>query len=513
MFLASHLTAQRGPGDDFWYAPVPGGSAGAARVNATTAMQLSTVYKCVRAISETVAMLPLHVYRRLDRGKERAPEHPVAQLLRRPNRWQTSMQWLEMIQGHATLLGNGYSEIVYDGRGMPVELIPLHPLRTTVEVTDSGLPRYLTRDERGNERTLLFGQVLHLAGFATDGYVGLNPIEAEREAIAAGMTARDFGARFFGNSARPPLWIEMPAGAKFADDDARRRFTAQFHEAYAGSNAGKAPVMDQGMKLHQITVSNVDSQWLESRKYSDIDICGLWRVPPHKIGILDRATWGNIEHQALEWVTDCIMPWARRWELALQRDLDFGDAYFPEYLLDALLRGDTKTRYEAYGKGINDGWLMRNEARERENLNPIDGLDEPAEPAQPPAPPAPPDGRPQPGQHDDAPDDQARSGVGDVPAISAERAVAIAMAAADRVARKESAIVSRAIQQGRDDFYAVLEGHAQFVADVMGCSREAAQRYVDDTARDLTALHKSGGFSGYPKADYESRQAVRLLRL
>jgi hypothetical protein len=105
----------------------------------------------------------------------------------------------------------------------------------------------------------------------------------------------------------------------------------------------------EGMELHALPVSNSDAQWLESRKYSDIDICGLWRVPPHKIGILDRATWGNIEHQALEWVTDCILPWSRRWEQCLQRDLDFG----PDHAV-----GADPDSVPDPGTGRNDGaWV------------------------------------------------------------------------------------------------------------------------------------------------------------
>lgn len=469
MFMARSIGASRGPTDDFWYMDVNRGGAAGAGVTATSAMQLSTVYKCVRAIAETIGMLPVPVYRRLERGKERAPEHPLATLLQNePNPWQTGMQWRELMQGHAALLGNGYSEIVYSGAGRVDMLVPLHPQRTAVEVLPTGTPRYRTRDEAGRERVLVAGQVLHLSGFTSDGYCGMNPIEWEREAIGAGLSSRDYGARYFKNGARPQTWIKMPAGVKFKDDEARQSFVNQFHAAYGGTNNGRTPVMDQGMELMSLSVSNSDSQWLESRKYSDVDICGLWRVPPHKIGILDRATWGNIEHQALEWVTDCIMPWARRWEQMLQRDLDFGPEYFPEFLLDALLRGDTATRFAAYGKGIQDGWMTRNEVRERENLNPLAGLDEPLEPLNM----APAGSR--------AADQERGNDTSTATPPRDTRAAVIMAAAAERVARKELALIKRCATDP-NALADTFAGHERFVADVMAVPAAAARFHVEQT--------------------------------
>ena len=497
MFLQHHIGADRGPADDFWYMDPNRGTAAGARVNAASAMQLSTVFKCVRAIAETMGMLPMPIYQRLDRGKQRSPDHPLAELLQvQPNPWQTAMQWRELMQGHASLLGNGYSEIVYNGAGRPEMLIPLHPTCTEVEVAPSGMPRYRTRDDNGKTRVLVFGQVLHLAGFATDSYRGLNPIEAEREAVGAGMAARDYGSRFFANNARPQTWIKMPPGVKFKDEEARRNFVRQFHENYGGSNSGRTPVFDQGIELHALSLSNSDAQWLESRKYSDVDICGLWRVPPHKIGIYDEAKWANVEQAALEWVSDCILPWCRRWEQMLQRDLDFGEGYFPEHLIAALLRGDIRTRYEAYGKGIQDGWLLRNEARELENLNALDGLDTPLEPMNM----APAGSRAADVERGKAPD---------------SRALAVMTAAAERVARKEVAAMQRALKT--DDPTAALAAffsdHDKFVADVMAVDARSAQVYCNVTGHVVMDKLADGSLQKTLAADWTDRQVAALLRL
>lgn len=494
MFISAAVP--RGPADDFWFAPVARSSGGVS-VTPDSALRLSTVYKCVRAIAETMGALPLHVYRRLDRGKERASTHPLMALLAtQPNPWQTAMQWRELMQGHASLLGNGYSEIVYDGAGRVDMLLPLNPQRTRVEVLANGMPRYITSDGAGRERTLVAGEVLHLAGFSVDGYCGLSPVAAEREAIAAGITSRDFGSSYFGNSARPPMWIEHPG--KFESPEARTHFVSAFREAYAGMNQGRVPVMDQGLKLHALSLSPADSQWLESRKYSDVDICGLWRVPPHKVGIYDQAKWANVEQAALEWVTDCILPWARRWEQMLQRDLDFGAEHFPEHLLDGLLRGDTKTRFEAYGKGILDGWMTRNEARERENLNALDGLDEPLQPLN-----MTPAGSNAVGQARGEPRPAA---------LAHDRAAAVLAAAAERVARKEVAVITR-WARGADANAAgladALDGHARFVAEALAVPLAAAEQHVQ------AVMAAAPGWLADKRAigEIETLQTAALMRL
>jgi HK97 family phage portal protein len=498
MFASSSWRAgdeSRGPTDDFWYTELGTPGVAGARVNATTAMRLSTVYKCVRAIAETSALLPLPVYRRLERGKERAPRHWLAQLLAQPNPWQTGMQWREMMTGHAALRGNGYSEIVWNRAGYPERLVPLHPDRTKPEVLDSGMPRYRTTDAQGRERVLVFGEVLHLQGFAVDGYEGLNPIAAQREAIGAGIVTRDYGARYFGNSARPPTWVEFPG--KFKDDAARRQWVQDFKAANSGHNTGTSPVFEQGMKLHALALSNTDAQWLEAVNASANDIAGIFRVPPHKIGILSEAKWANIEHQQIDWVTDGVMPWCVRWEQMLWRDLLLGDEeYFAEHVLDMLLRGDTKSRFEAYGKGIQDGWLTRNEAREKENMNPLGGLDKPLEPLNM-APAGSRGASQQRGQDPDA------------------RALAIQTAAAERLVRKELQAMARALRDA-DAPSAVSEfyrAHVDLVAAAMAVSREAADRYCLEAANWVRSHVAQGAATGITHEAFTTRQVAALLRL
>lgn len=494
MFIARDIgaTGRYGLEHDFWYEAAPGRP---GRVGADSAMRLSTVYKCVRVRAETIGMLPLQVYRRLpDGGKEADDSHPLAKLLHdQPNPWQTAMQWRSMMQSHLDLRGNAYSQIVYSGAGRVDMLVPLHPDRVVVEVLPSGMPRYRVTDKDGSARTLVFGEVLHVTGLSADGYVGMNPIEMERETFSAAIAARDYGTRYFANSARPPVWVKM--AGKFSTPEAKRDWVDEFSRQYGGFNAGRVPVMDQGMELQALAVSNADAQFIEQRKMHEIDIAGLFRVPPHKLGILDRATWGNIEHQQLDFVTDAILPSCVAWEQALLRDLDFGDEHFAEYKVAMLLRGDTKTRYEAYGKGIQDGWLLRNEARAMENLNPIDGLDVPLEPLN-----MQPAGSRRAAQERGEP---AQRGGG-------ERQALILAAAAERVARKEVALIARAARQG-DDLAQVFDGHAAFVQQVMAVSADSARQHVEATLDRARAWLAVG--AKVLESDVHDVQTSALLRL
>jgi len=472
-------------------------------VTADTSLRLSTVYKCIKAISESLGMLPMHLYRTMSNGeRERVQNNPMHQLLAvRPNPWQTPMQFRVMMEAHRSLRGNAYARIIYDGAGNAQALVPLHPDRVLPEIVD-GQPLYRVRPAggAGAEEVLIPGELLHLTGLCLDGFVGMNPIQAEREAIGAGIASRDYGSRFWNNDARPPFWVKVPG--KFENNEARTNFRDEWQASYGGSNRGRPAVMDRGMELQELGLSNADSQWIEARRYSDVDICGLWRVPPHKIGLLDRATWGNVEQMNIEFVTDCLMPLAVSWEQVLARDLlpDDGGLFF-EILLDMLLRGDTTTRYTAYGKAIQDGWLTRNEARRLENRNPLPGLDEPLQPL-------------------NMTQATAASGIAS-PARQAPRqparAVALLAASAERVARKEqkmlSALLEAASSSWAGSVATTFAGHEKFVADVMAVSAQAAAAYVADAVRLLLQTPLTEMQALLHSGQWHQQQVAALLQL
>jgi HK97 family phage portal protein len=346
-------------------------------VTPDTAVQVSAVFACARVVAEDLAKLPVVVYQRSDREeKERAPNSPFWRLLHdKPNSWQSSQQFREYLTLCAILRGNGFAwKNVLAGQVR--ELLPIHPARVRIEQLPDYEIVYHVRDDRGIETPYTRRQIFHLSGPSLDGVSGVSIVGLARQSIGLAMAAEGFGATLFGNSAMPRGVLEHPGKLS---KEASERLRESWHEVHQGvGSANKVAVLQEGMKFHQIGLSNEDSQFLETRQFSIVDIARWFRVPPHKIGELGRATWGNIEHMAIEYVTDTLMSWGRRWEDAFNQQVIGTNNVYAELLFDALLRGSTMDRYQAYqiAAGGNAPWMTRNEIRRLENRPPLDGLDE-----------------------------------------------------------------------------------------------------------------------------------------
>jgi HK97 family phage portal protein len=347
-------------------------------VNPSTAMQISAVYACVRVISETIATLPLITYRRLERGKVRAPEHSLYPILHDiPNPEMTSVELREAIQGHVLLWGNGYCEVLRDGAGRVKEIWPLRPDRMQLVRNSRNELIYVFTLSSGEPRRLRADRVLHIRGLTFEGLMGYDPLKIGKETMGMAMAAEEYGGRFYSNDARPGGVLEHPGQIS---EDASKRLIKSWNSMHSGlDNAHRVALLEEGLKWHQVGISPENAQFLETRKFQTNEILRFFRMQPHKVGELDRATWGNIEHQAIEHVTDTLRPWLVRWEKAILKTLfteEERKVYFSEFLIDGLLRGDIKTRYSAYAIARQNGWMNANEIRELENMNPYDGGDE-----------------------------------------------------------------------------------------------------------------------------------------
>jgi HK97 family phage portal protein len=348
-------------------------TASGAHVNVDSAMRVAAVYACVRVISETIGSLPLHVYQRRNTGgKTIYREHPLYKLLHsQPNSWQTSFEFREMMQAHFELRGNAYAYKSMDQRGNVLELLPLHPDRVEVkQLRDMSLEYHVQLGEGAERVVLRQDQVFHLRGLSSNGYTGRSTLADAREIIGVAIATQEFAGRFYKNDATPSVVLQHPG--KLSKEVADR-IRDSWNTAFAGSgNARKTAVLEEGMQIERLTLSAEDAQFLETRKFQRSEIAGLFRVPAHLIGDLERATFSNIEAQQIDFVMHCIRPRLVRWEQALMRDLFVKpELYFPEHNVEGLLRGDAKSRFDAYAIGRNWGWLSVNEIRERENLNPI----------------------------------------------------------------------------------------------------------------------------------------------
>ena len=384
MFLSrikASAGGDRSPWGSFWFEPIGMRSGTGLRVNTASAMRLSAVYSCVRVLSETFAILPLKLYKkRKDGGRDEVTDHWLYRLLAKaPNDWQTPFEWREMMMSHLVLRGNAFNQIASNGKGEITQLVPIHPDAIQLQLLTDGNFRYLVKQLDGSTVTLSRGEVWHIRGLSSDGFVGLNPMEIAAEVIGLGLAAQSYGARFFANDAKPGGYIKTQG--KFADATAKEQFKAGWQQAQSGANRGKTAILEPGMEYVELKLNNSDAQFLESRKFSRSEIASLFRVPPHKIGDLEKATFSNIEQQSLEFVNDTMTPWAERWESSIETFLMLsGDDLEVEFDFANLLRGDSAARAIFLKAGINDGWMTRNEARISEGRNPIDGLDEPLRP-------------------------------------------------------------------------------------------------------------------------------------
>lgn len=351
-----------------------GPSQSGQRVTPMTAMQLPVVYACVRVLAESVASIPLVVYRRTGKGKERATEHPVYRVLHdRANADQPSFAWRETIMAHLSLRGNAFSEKEYDGAGRLIGLWPISPDRVTVARTNG--VKVFQID--GVQRPLTAEQIMHVPGLGFDGLVGYSPLQMAREAIGLGLAAQEHGAKFFTNGANPGGVLEHPGRL---GTDAINNLRVSWAERHGGSgNSHKPAILEEGMKWHQLSISNRDSQFLETRKFQSTDIAGIFRVPPHMVGNLDRATFSNIEQQSIDFVVHTLRPWCVRIEQVLNWELfdeSEREEFFCEFNVEGLLRGDSAARGAFYTQMFNVGVLSVNDIREKENLNPVEGGDQ-----------------------------------------------------------------------------------------------------------------------------------------
>lgn len=374
--------ADRSPWGDFFFQPVERFGLAGVPVGPDAAMRLSAVFASVRVLAETFASLPLRFYTREDDGtrKPLANHWIIPLLTRRPNAFQNAFEFREMVIAHCALRGNAFSEIISNRDGSIAALNPIHPDAVKIDLLDGGSWRYKVKQSDGTWRILTRGQVWHIRGLSSNGITGLSPIDLARDNVSIGLAAQGFGARFFANDATPTGgWIENPT--TFKDKEARATFREAWQESQTGRNRGKTPILDNGMKYHGVTVKLEDMQFIETRQFQVDDIARIFRVPPHMIGSRVAVASATAEQMAAEFVSYTMTPWAERFEASVEAELaPDDDAIEVEGDFANLMRGSVTARTAFYASGIQNGWLTRNEAREAENFEPIDGLDDPLRP-------------------------------------------------------------------------------------------------------------------------------------
>lgn len=345
-------------------------------VNAKTAMRFAPVFACIRVLAESVGQLPFHLYERDGSAKLKAAGHRLYGLLHdAPNGYQTSQEWREMMIAHLGLRGNFYC-FINRIRGEVRELLPLNPDSVEPKQDENYNVVYHVKFANGSEDVLPANDVFHVRLMSYDGLKGLSPITQARESIGLGMATEKFGSLLFKNGAKPGGILSTEQGLKQEQIELIRKAWDASHGG--NDNAHKAAILQGGLKWTSIGMTSDDAQFLETRKYQRSEIAGIFRVPPHMIGDLEKATFSNIEQQSLDFVIHSLMPWLTRIEqrvnLQLLQPKERG-RYYAKLNQSALLRGDMKSRSEFYTRLQQAGALSPNEIRELEDMNPRDGGD------------------------------------------------------------------------------------------------------------------------------------------
>lgn len=349
-------------------------------VTQDTALQATVVLACVRVIAEGVAQTPWALKRLQDDGRSWEPDeqHPISKLLRKPNSFQTGYEFKETLTMHAALTGNGRAAKIRNSLGNVIELIPLLPANVVARQRDDYSKFYELTTRNGAVVTLEAKDVLDIPGPSWDGVTGLNAVRMAREAIGLSMAAEESHARLHGNGVRMSGILSSPTPLS---PESAKRIAEDWREAFAGSrNAYKVPVLESGLDFKPMSMTAVDAQHLETRRFQIEEICRAMRVFPQMVMSSDKTTtFASAEQFFLAHVNHTLAPWLQRWAERLDLHLlppTTERKLWLQFDLNGLAPGDASTRARYYAAMLNAGIMTPNEAREREGLNPVEGGDE-----------------------------------------------------------------------------------------------------------------------------------------
>lgn len=364
-----------------WLSSLGGGasrSAAGQLVTPQSAMALPVLQACVSTIAESVAQLPLEVYERQeDGGRKPATSHPAYDLLKyAPNDWQTPFESREYSQTALGLRGNAYSFIERDGRGRPTALIPLNPGDVQVYKGQNLMPYYSI--EGGTPVPARF--IHHVRWVSLDKYTGLSPIALHANSIGYSMALEEYGGKSFLHGTALSGVLERPReSSAITDQKAIDDLTAKWQAKFGGAaNAGKVALLQEGMTFKALTMNNVDAELINALKLAGHDVARIYKMPLPMVGFMEAATYNNVENLQIQFVIYTLMPWLKRHEQALQRDLllpSERSKFYIEFNIGGLLRGNQEARFKAYAVARQWGWLSVNDIRRLENLPPVEGGD------------------------------------------------------------------------------------------------------------------------------------------
>jgi HK97 family phage portal protein len=362
-------------------------------VNVDSALRTTAVFACARVLAEGIAQLPKNIFD-IDPAantKKKNTQHPAFKLLSRaPNEFMTSFEFYETMMLHAVLTGNAYAYLGWSGNKIK-EIVPLVPGNVQVMRHADWTLTYNVSDLEGKIATLPAENILHLRGPSWNAYSGLEAIQLAREAIGLAIATEETHASLHANGAQPGGVLAVKGKL---DKEARERLKSAWQAFQGGvANRFKTAVLDVDAEWKPLSMTGVDSQHLETRRFQIEEICRAMNVYPQMVMSADKtSTFASAEQFFLAFVTYNLMPWIVRWEQAINRTiLGDDDTLICKFNVASLMRGDSAQRSTFYQQALGGArpeaaWMTKNEVRELEDLNPIDGGDEipkPPEPVQP----------------------------------------------------------------------------------------------------------------------------------
>lgn len=337
-------------------------------VTEKTALGLPIVYTCIRILADAIATLPIQVYKRLDgENREKDRKHPLWRLLNlRPNADMTAVDYKAVTMMHLAGWGNHYSVILRNEAGRPLELLPLSPNATRPRRIEGEIFYETVVD--GHQYTIPNDDVLHIRGLGFDGLIGWSPIRVHAEQIGVMLAQQKQSGRFYGNGATLMGVLHTEGTVKDPD-----RLRSQWERLHRGADrAFKTAILENGLKYERIGIPPAEAQFVEDKRFNALQAAMIYGIPPHRINLLERVTFNNIEQLGIDFVTYTLGPWFVRYEQEITlKLLTVRDqvSRVVKFNADALLRGDFKTRAEGDATLKNAGIITANEARRHYELN------------------------------------------------------------------------------------------------------------------------------------------------
>lgn len=352
-------------------------TAAGVRVNETTALNISTVYRCVNVIGLTLASLPFQVFERNGDNKRPAPDHSVYRLIHsEPNQFMTAFNFRLTLIANTLLWGNGYALIIRNNFSEPVAFKLFQSRHVTVRFTAGEIWYDAYDDDTGQYfNNINYRDMIHITALGNNGIMGKSVIGLARESMGLTVSSERAAANTFGDGFKFSGIFEADGEVKNAD-----RLHSSLDKYKGAKGRGKIPVIPPGLKFKQISMPPEDAELLSTRKFQVPEVCRWFGVQPHKAFDLERATFSNIEHQNIDFATDTILPWAERIEQEFDRKC-FSEAdkragrYFTEHNMNGILRADVAARGDYYQKMLDRGVFTINTVLRLENMNTVEDGD------------------------------------------------------------------------------------------------------------------------------------------